>query len=210
MLREYWDKLLATVGGENSGPLAGQYFEEITMLYGESHRYYHNLSHVENLLVELEKISMREEVEYPAYVFWAIWYHDIIYNPGSPDNELESAELARLRMEALGVDVETIEACYQLIIATKLHQFSEIPFGNLFLDLDMGILAAKRVVYQGYVERIRKEFSEIPIEIFNAGRKNFLQEQLDLPRIFHSQEFEALENKARDNIAWEIQSISPK
>ena len=61
----------------------------IFQYYQETHRAYHNLSHIYNLLKLSEQLDIYNRNAFEM----AIWYHDIIYQPHFKDNEAKSAAL---------------------------------------------------------------------------------------------------------------------
>jgi len=61
--------------------------------YSETHRHYHDLSHVNHCLDEL-KTAEHLAVNSMA-VKMAIWFHDAVCDPSAKDNEEKSAELAK-------------------------------------------------------------------------------------------------------------------
>lgn len=74
---------------------------------------------------------------------------------------------------------------------------------QLFLDLDMSILAADREDYDVYTQNVRKEYSHFDDENFVKGRSHFLK-GLDGVKIFRSGLFADLNQKAEENIKWEL------
>ena len=88
--------------------------------YQEPHRHYHNLTHLHGLFDLL--LPFEHKLENPQAVFWAIFYHDIIYNSLRKDNELKSAEYADKLLPLLNVDATTIQLTYSLIMATNLEE----------------------------------------------------------------------------------------
>ena len=65
---------------------------EISKHYSEKNRYYHTLSHVQNMLLQAKSFEDKI-VDFDALLF-AIWYHDIIYKSTKKDNEEKSALFA--------------------------------------------------------------------------------------------------------------------
>ena len=65
-----------------------------TLLRGwhEPHRAYHGPDHLRDCLGRLDEAAVTGSVHDLAEV--ALWYHDVVYQPGAPDNEARSAELA--------------------------------------------------------------------------------------------------------------------
>src|SRR5690606_23429354 len=77
-----------------------EWINVICGFYDESHRFYHNLNHIDSCLKLLRKFEHSsltpEETCYniiPVQI--AIWFHDIIYNPQESNNEERSADIAK-------------------------------------------------------------------------------------------------------------------
>lgn len=45
----------------------------------------------------------------PAAVDWAVWFHDVVYDPRSDTNEADSAQLAGEQLTAAGLPAATVE-----------------------------------------------------------------------------------------------------
>ena len=73
-----WDRIKAQGSAE-------QEFSMLKSLYSESYRFYHNMTHVENCLTELD--SVRNLVQQSDLVELAIWYHDAVYDVKAKNNE---------------------------------------------------------------------------------------------------------------------------
>ena len=73
------------------------YWQEIEKSYSQKNRKYHNLTHLENMILELENVK-EETSDYDVMLF-SVFYHDIIYKATSKDNEEKSAEVAKKRLE---------------------------------------------------------------------------------------------------------------
>jgi len=79
---------------------------------------------------------------------------------------------------------------------------------ELFLDLDMSVLAAEPNIYDQYNAAIRKEFSIFPDELYHAGRKSVLENFLKKENIFLSQFFkDNFEKQAKENVQRELEEI---
>ena len=66
-------------------------FKLVLDKYSEPCREYHNLNHVVGCLIIFDQV--RHICRKPCLVEFAIWFHDIIYDPRALDNEDRSAEL---------------------------------------------------------------------------------------------------------------------
>ena len=173
--------------------------------YAEPHRAYHTQAHVDAMLAGLQGLG--DAVAHPNTVELAIWYHDAIYDPAATDNEGRSADLLRAELTGLA-DPGLLAQAEALVCWTADHR---IPPGlpadrhqdaALFLDLDMAVLGADREAFDAYERGIAAEY--VPIhgqDRFRAGRRQFIQEMLARPRLFHSETFHRLSDiPARANL----------
>ncbi len=179
---------------------------EIEARYGEPHRAYHTLAHLEHCMAELDAVRTRLGDE--GAVELALWFHDAVYNVHFPgDNETKSAELAELVAADLGLAQERIVKIRQWILATKTHDLDAAgePDGALMLDIDMSVLGQSAPVYDAYTTNVRREFSWVPAFVYTKKRGDFLRALLARERIFMSDFFRArYEAAARANIAREL------
>ncbi|TGN18398.1 HD domain-containing protein [Leptospira idonii] len=119
------------------------YWKEVVSCYSENGRYYHTLTHIKTLFDQLE--NKKHFFQNWDAVFFAIVYHDIIYNVSFYENEEKSAELARERLSNTSFPSQNISLCVSQILATKEHSDSESSDTNLFLDADLSILGQNRI-----------------------------------------------------------------
>ena len=89
-LRERFADLWVRLGGH--GDVTPR-LDSVLQSWQEPHRHYHGLDHLRDCLARLDEspaTGMERDLAEAA-----LWYHDVIYRPGAPDNEARSAELAR-------------------------------------------------------------------------------------------------------------------
>ncbi len=180
--------------------------EEIIQKYTEPHRSYHNLSHVYSLLMMAEEYY--DFIENPILFELSIWFHDLIYDPSRNDNEEKSAERAIELLSPFLAD-SFLENLKQMILSTIQHApILKEQDNELFLDLDMSILATEPMIYDQYKTAIRKEFSIFPDELYQAGRKSVLEKFMAGDHIFLTPFFkENFEDQAMENIQNELKLI---
>lgn len=192
---EVWQAL----GGEPGAGRAA--YLELARLYGEKGRFYHNMQHIDNSLLELEWVELSGLERYlPAM---AIWYHDAIYDVRAKDNELKSAELAKERLLCGGIAKESGEAVYRLIMAT-CHGAGEAAFEEderVMIDVDLAILGQSERLYDLYESSIRQEYSHVDLESYRKGRGDVLKGFLARQTIYLTEPFrERYERQARLNL----------
>lgn len=183
-----------------------EYWKEIEQLYTQKNRYYHNLSHLENMINELKKIN--KEIKDFDSILFSVFYHDIIYKSSSKENEEKSAEIAKIRLQKINLSKEQIEKISHQILATKSHKASDTIDTNYLLDSDLSILGKDWIEYELYIKQIRKEYSIYPDFLYNPGRKKILEHFLTFDTIYQTVYFKDLyEKQARENILKEIQIL---
>lgn len=185
-------------------------FNSIVEHYSEKNRAYHNLSHIQSLLSLSE--SLPDKIQDRDAFYFAIWFHDVIYDTKSSDNEEKSAEFAEEALAGLGVPEQTTAITREMILATKHHRGADLSWDvKAFLDLDTAILGASEEIYKEYSRAIRKEYSWVPGFLYRKGRVKVLNDFLVRERVYHIEEFRArYELQAKHNIAEEIRTLSDR
>jgi len=183
-------------------------FNSIVEHYSAKNRPYHNLSHIQSLLSLSE--SLPDKIQNRGAFYFAIWFHDLIYDTKRSDNEEKSAEFAVEALAGLGVPEQTIGITREMILATKHHRADDLSWDmEAFLDLDTSILGAPEEIYKEYSRAIREEYSWVPDFLYRKGRMKVLNDFLGRARIYNTEEIMAkYETQARHNIAEEIRTLS--
>ena len=168
--------------------------------YAEPQRYYHTLEHIEHCLQMFD--ACRDRLEVPDAIELAIWFHDAIYEPGQPDNELRSAvwyrELAReTQPEGL------VERVYGLIMATLHNGFAlEHEDVNYMVDIDLSSFGLEWEDFLRDSNNLRRENSHLSDADYYRNQGFFQTRLLERPRFFLTDFFfERYENRARENLA---------
>ncbi|WP_175623419.1 HD domain-containing protein [Chryseobacterium schmidteae] len=186
--------------------LVEKFWTEIENNYSGKSRHYHNLQHLENMFEEID--SVRNQIEKFDNISFSIFYHDMIYDASSKLNEEKSADIAKERLEILGVNNDEMQNIYEQILATKYHQKSDKEDTNFLLDADLSILGKSDKAYLEYTKQIRKEYSIYPDFLYKPGRKKVLKHFLELENIFKTEYFRGkYEIQARKNIEFELKSL---
>jgi len=195
-LSSRWTELWECIGGtKDPTPV----YHQLLSAYSETHRAYHNLTHLQECLRALD--ASGPEPSSARVVEIALWFHDAIYDPKSSDNEEQSAELATRTLQEARVSPETIEQVQRLVLATKTHESNSEPLQALMLDVDLSILGSEPNRFAEYERQIRQEYSWVPLEIFIPKRREILERFLKRRRLFHLPWFnERLESQARRNL----------
>lgn len=191
----------------SKGDISHKIYRQLRKLYSEPHRFYHNLGHVNFLLGLFEEF--RGLIEDEASVYFAIWFHDAIYDPQRKDNEKRSAELAAGCLRRLNMSADGISKTEKIILATEKHSAEKLDAdGRLFLDFDLAILGAGRDAYARYAREIRREYNFISADVYQAGRRGVLQNFCRRDFIYLTDPMrERFEDRARRNIVWEMERL---
>jgi predicted metal-dependent HD superfamily phosphohydrolase len=207
-LRRHWEESLYRFDADQE-EVEGL-FSQLIELYSARGRAYHNLSHIRSL-VDLSD-SFRQRIENHQALSFAIWFHDAIYNTRKTDNEELSAKFAVKSLGRFKIPIDTLALSCEMIFSTREHLkngFSEDI--NFFLDLDLAILGSEEPVYRSYTNAIREEYRWAPDPLYNEGRKKVLERFLQRESIYLTSELaQMFEEKARRNIAREIESLSTR
>jgi predicted metal-dependent HD superfamily phosphohydrolase len=179
-------------------------FGLITNAYTKPDRYYHNLTHLNHVLIAIDRFT--DKLQNPIAVKFAAWFHDFVYDPQASDNEFQSAKLARSLLIKLNVSLELIDRVQQLILATQGHQIDPNDTDRaIFLDADLAILGTDPAQYQAYARSIRQEYSWVSDVEYQAGRTKVLESFLQRDRLYYTDLlFDELESIARFNMSQEI------
>lgn len=181
---------------------------QIEISYKSSYRHYHNLSHLDAMLSELD--PHKSSFENWDVIIFAIAYHDIVYNVLKSNNEERSADVAVHSLSKTSLSKPAISFCKQLILATKRHEAHDQQT-DLFPDADLSILGSDELTYEEYSRQIRREYRIYPDLIYNPGRKKVLTHFLEMDRIFKTESFfENYESAARRNLQTELNTLAGK
>lgn len=196
--------------------------------------FYHTKKHIVDVLNEAEEIFNKKDfhsdlielqniryfnkkngvLKMPFAAFFAISFHDVIYEVGSTNNEYESAKLmidyfaAHTNKDFLEKHHKDIVLANKIILATKNHKpindnkFSEFEkyVAHICLDADMSTLAKDYRFFLKDSGLIKKEYTKIYSETdYIIGRKKFLINLLN-DKIFITEDFKDKEEKAKSNI----------
>jgi len=196
--------LLERLGIKNNSE---ELFIQLSSLYSEKSRFYHNLSHIEHVLCEFK--DARELTENPNAVEFALWYHDSIYNPQMKCNEEKSAEFAAEVCKNSGIPLIFANYAKKLILITRHLELPKSFDEKVIVDCDLSILGQPKEVFDEYEKNIRKEYSFVSEEDFRKGRASILQNFLKRKSIYSTELFrQKYESSARKNLERSLARLS--
>lgn len=149
----------------------------VLSMWNESHRHYHNLNHLNELLDKINKAKNNiSEKLYEKLVLTAL-FHDVVYDPCNTDNEEKSSEFfLSLCENKSNSDILEINQC---ILDTKSHNYTS-KLSEIFCEMDMSIVESNLEKLLEWEEGIKMEF--VPCfgeESYKNGRLKFLESLLD-------------------------------
>jgi predicted metal-dependent HD superfamily phosphohydrolase len=181
--------------GSDSDPDAA--WAVIDSRYAEPHRRYHDKRHLAFCLEQFD-LAVDQAAE-PDCVEMALWFHDIINEPGQLDNEARSADLFQERARG-AMSEDFISAVTELILVTTHSDPPEDPDQRLICDIDLASFGCHWDRYLHDTNSIKAEFLG-SAEEYSQKKQKFLEAMLNRPRIFLTDFFkERYEGQARGNI----------
>lgn len=188
--------------------------EKIDRAYSESHRRYHDRNHIEEIWDVFEDhYASRFNADDRKKFFFATIFHDFIYEVGSPDNEILSAN-AMLEHFGLTSPFTTgfFGEIYYTILGSRNHWDKAndiLPlWGQLFLDLDIYHLATPGKYEENGVKLLEEFTSKFTEQQVYEGRVKFLENVLKSPKIYRI--LTEREEGARQNLQKDIEITEAK
>lgn len=197
----------------------------LTILLSQSHRHYHNINHVNDCLAELYSWMGERDLsmdQYDKWLTYAIWYHDIVYNPYAPSgiNELQSANIFEskhtynyyrtrksrwfdIRFEPdsktkwmLGVKYAIVYTGFHLYTYDFDHVDYDLWYNStltqLMLDIDLSGLGKDVSIFARNSLNIRKEYYNTSDMDVIRGRLKFFQELNKRESFYYTEYFKDL------------------
>lgn len=160
---------------------------EASKYYNETHRYYHNLKHLQYILDVIHVLYQDSKItsnEYNILIQAAI-YHDIVYNPKRNDNEEKSIEfyLSIINSNFNNVsktELKNIDKIVQIINDTKHRNPPTDKLSKIFWEIDNSILLSDFKTLLQYEDDIFKEYQFVSYQIYKEKRIEFLNSCLDI------------------------------
>lgn len=207
-LQEAWKALAEALGAPADRREATRRLLE--RRYGEPHRAYHTLTHIEQVLGTVDAlVGAGEQAEDLAAIRLAAWFHDAVYEPRRADNEEASAELADQVLTGWPVDAALRERVRSLVLVTADHA-AATPDERVLVDADLAILATDAHEYDAYTRAIRREYGWLSEETFRAGRTAFLTGMLTRDHLFATPTMRTTaEPTGRRNLRRELDRLRP-
>lgn len=204
MTRDRWRRLLESL----ALPPDEDTYERLVEGYSQKHRKYHNVTHLEDCLAQLD--GARHLADEPDEVEIALWFHDAIYEPYASDNEVKSAEWAWAFLTEQGrSDEERAGRVRDHILATLHDGRAESNDSTLLVDIDLSILGADEDEYRRFEAAVREEYRWVPRFVYRKKRRAILESFLARQQIYvHDLFRQRLEERARGNLEAAIVALA--
>ncbi|MDD9884283.1 MAG: hypothetical protein OXU62_07105 [Gammaproteobacteria bacterium] len=177
-------------------------FARLDAYYREPHRHYHNGGHIDDCLARLDLAYAQADggVDDADAVELALWFHDVIYQLGAPDNEQRSAEW--FAAQAAGhLPADFIDRVAGYILDTTHRGAPAAPGAKWVVDADLSGIGMDGESFGRDGDKIRREFAHLSDAEFARGQAGFLRGLLARERIYYTDFFRDLcEARARRNI----------
>ncbi|MDE1463445.1 HD domain-containing protein [Spartinivicinus poritis] len=214
MLRRYLDPMMQrrfcqlwnrTVAGSNDHD-AGEVFHRIYSYYNSDERYYHSTDHIKFCLEQLDLVS--ELLTAPDAVEMAIWFHDVIYERGACDNEIQSAQFFK-DYAAEKLNPEFADLVYSLILDTTHKHTPTTLDGQYLADIDLSSMALPWQEFLRDSTNVRAECSHLCDNEFYPKQLAFLESLLERKQFFFTDFFQQrFGDQAQDNLQRLIKQLN--
>lgn len=220
-----WQRLLGELGIDPAArPRADALGRRLARDWGRWPRRYHTLSHLLECLRQAQQ--WRAQMQEPARVAWALWFHDAIYKPWRRDNEERSARWAERAALDLGLAAAFGQGAAALVRATAhlappATEAGTPPAapqpparrpsdGDWLVDIDLSILGEDAATYDRYEAAVRQEYFFVPRGAWLRGRGAVLRHFLGQPHIFRTEAYrQRYEARARANLRRALAALGP-
>lgn len=219
-LRATWEADLRVLAPEAPPALLTGEVTQLLARWSESHRSYHTVQHLGEVLAAIDTLAGAGEVDAVGarLARVAAWYHDAVYDPAAEggSNEHRSAALARDHLNALGVARGNADVVEALVLMTLDHDAaagagvlaSRRHTAAVLHDADLWILAAPEDRYREYTTQVRTEYHHVPDDLFALGRSSVLTGFAHREVLYRTGHARAhWEARARTNLAAELDRL---
>ena len=181
-------------------------FHEVQAHYDESHRQYHTPNHIRHCLRELDQIP--RPLQDADAIELAIWFHDVIYDIGQPDNEAQSVVLFEQVSDG-DLTKNIRDQVSRLIMATCHGDVLKNLDEQYTADIDLSSFGLPWEAFLDDSIRVRGELTHQTDAEFLAGHRKFVSFLLNRPRIYFTDHFhDRYEARARANIQRRLEQLT--
>ena len=144
---------------------------ELLDRWNEPHRMYHSLSHLQDLVQQIQQCDDITTLQRDMLLLTAL-YHDIIYDPEANTNEEASAAFF------LEASIDPLPFHWQIayMIRDTAHHNPSSALSALFSEMDMAIVTRPYNDLLEWERGIHYEYSFLPIDVYIERRTAFLRQ----------------------------------
>lgn len=188
--------------------------ERLLDRWRDPERHFHNLKHLVDVLARVDELG--EETHEPAIVRLAAWYHGAVFDAArykayasrGGEDEVASAVVAIEELTSLGVPEARARRVGDLVSMLVRHTPAADDMDAAVLcDADLAMLATEPQKYKTYLQDVRAEYADVPIEDYLKARARILGKLLCRKNLFHSPLSAQWEGPARQNLQAELQRV---
>ncbi len=194
--RALWQRCLIDGAADDSSEIHQRLLDG----YREPQRHYHTLAHIEQCLGMFDQC--KSLASNPDALELAVWFHDVIFEPGKSDNEKRSAQL--YLQFSNGVHDATTRGLVDRLIMATLHDGSSLTDSDAMymVDIDLSSFGLSWDEFLQDSQNLRLESAELSDAEYYRRKTNFQNWLLARERFYLSDYFaERLETRARANLA---------
>jgi pantetheine-phosphate adenylyltransferase len=147
--------------------------QDVVSRWQEPHRHYHNESHLQFLLREIEKLAGQGHIStaQKEILLMIAFFHDVVYDATAGDNEEKSATL----FSQLTQETDHTQSITQAILDTKTHQ-PRNDISRIFSDLDMAVVTRSDFTeLLAWEKGIAREYQFVDYSLYKMGRIALLE-----------------------------------
>lgn len=200
-LRDRYCDLVARLGGNESAATAA--FDAVHNAWNSDARSYHSVEHLVDCLYQLDMAKAATVAT--DVVEFALWYHDVVYDPRARGNEERSAQMLLNDAAWLGLPSRVASAAADLVRATAHANGAAAQPSTeaaLILDIDLSIFGRDVLRFMDFEYGVEEEYAHVSEFWFRLRRGQFLAALLKRPQLFRTETFRArYEQLARAQIA---------
>lgn len=202
--RRAWSLLARRLGLTEVGTAVVDHY--LVEQYTAADRHYHGVDHIVYMIDQVDAQPALSRDGGAAGL--AAFFHDAIYDPSRDDNEVRSVSDLHQLLDGI-VAGPILARAEALILATRRHEPTGDAAIDLFLDVDLSILAASWPEYVRYAEGVRREYVPIHGEDgYRQGRLDlFLRPMLARGQVFLTDFYKVRDPKALANLAREAEIL---
>jgi predicted metal-dependent HD superfamily phosphohydrolase len=173
-------------------------WETLARGYTEPQRRYHGVSHLDHCLHGLDLAAT--VAKDPDTLELAIWFHDVVNEPGAGDNERRSAEVFS-ELAAPYMEPARIRRICRLIMTTTHRERPEGGDERFIADIDLSSLAKPWPHFLADGDKLRAEEPAKSDEDYFRAKVRFHRALLQRGRLFNTLPFQLrCEAQGRENL----------